>query len=394
MSDASHDEVLEALEQLHSDMQEADKKRRQRMWKQPASYPCSLRDALTGITKQQMDGIRAELKLRNISNLKKVDLVEALVERIPQALPDQLRLLSGRQLRLLQTVDDDGRVPADEINFFEMHVLLIRGFVFPAVENRNQVVMMPKEVQKVFREHDTEALQQKTARNDDINLLIQGMLFYYGVMNILEVPEAVNAYLTEEEQVGAYECFTLIHKVMREDMTMVQNGNILADSDVTDPQQVLKEHKARPDLPYFPFTRQQLVQAGEDGVGETSPAADQFEQFLKEHYALDEMEAEDVVFHMEMMINDDVPMNDMLEEFQQWCEIPSAEVLQMVANQLTGLNNDTRQWILKGHTPNEAMQGKFGGGNVVPFPAGKRVGRNEPCPCGSGKKYKKCCGRR
>jgi len=21
-----------------------------------------------------------------------------------------------------------------------------------------------------------------------------------------------------------------------------------------------------------------------------------------------------------------------------------------------------------------------------------RVGRNEPCPCGSGKKYKKCCG--
>ena len=26
-------------------------------------------------------------------------------------------------------------------------------------------------------------------------------------------------------------------------------------------------------------------------------------------------------------------------------------------------------------------------------PAAKRVGRNEPCPCGSGKKYKHCCGR-
>ncbi|HCS75454.1 MAG TPA: hypothetical protein DIW17_16465 [Clostridiales bacterium] len=21
-----------------------------------------------------------------------------------------------------------------------------------------------------------------------------------------------------------------------------------------------------------------------------------------------------------------------------------------------------------------------------------KIGRNEPCPCGSGKKYKKCCG--
>ena len=24
---------------------------------------------------------------------------------------------------------------------------------------------------------------------------------------------------------------------------------------------------------------------------------------------------------------------------------------------------------------------------------GRKIGRNEPCPCGSGKKYKKCCGR-
>jgi uncharacterized protein YecA (UPF0149 family) len=26
--------------------------------------------------------------------------------------------------------------------------------------------------------------------------------------------------------------------------------------------------------------------------------------------------------------------------------------------------------------------------NITP-----KVGRNDPCPCGSGKKYKKCCGR-
>ena len=25
--------------------------------------------------------------------------------------------------------------------------------------------------------------------------------------------------------------------------------------------------------------------------------------------------------------------------------------------------------------------------------AEKKIGRNEPCPCGSGKKYKKCCGK-
>lgn len=31
------------------------------------------------------------------------------------------------------------------------------------------------------------------------------------------------------------------------------------------------------------------------------------------------------------------------------------------------------------------------GPTELPLPA-RKVGRNEPCPCGSGKKYKKCCG--
>ncbi|HID10702.1 MAG TPA: hypothetical protein EYP17_05305 [Candidatus Latescibacteria bacterium] len=30
---------------------------------------------------------------------------------------------------------------------------------------------------------------------------------------------------------------------------------------------------------------------------------------------------------------------------------------------------------------------------LQPVRVGKKIGRNDPCPCGSGKKYKKCCGR-
>ena len=37
---------------------------------------------------------------------------------------------------------------------------------------------------------------------------------------------------------------------------------------------------------------------------------------------------------------------------------------------------------------------KHGVADSFPLPKshGAKVGRNEPCPCGSGKKYKKCCG--
>ena len=32
-------------------------------------------------------------------------------------------------------------------------------------------------------------------------------------------------------------------------------------------------------------------------------------------------------------------------------------------------------------------------GGAMPQPPKRKIGRNEPCPCGSGKKYKRCCGR-
>ena len=37
----------------------------------------------------------------------------------------------------------------------------------------------------------------------------------------------------------------------------------------------------------------------------------------------------------------------------------------------------------------------FGDGKTVKRAPAKssKVGRNDPCPCGSGQKYKKCCGR-
>ena len=46
---------------------------------------------------------------------------------------------------------------------------------------------------------------------------------------------------------------------------------------------------------------------------------------------------------------------------------------------------------------NETWNDRFGDDfdyePMMPFVAPPKVGRNDPCPCGSGKKYKHCCGR-
>ncbi len=43
--------------------------------------------------------------------------------------------------------------------------------------------------------------------------------------------------------------------------------------------------------------------------------------------------------------------------------------------------------------PTAATHGAPEPRKAAPKKAGPKVGRNDPCPCGSGKKYKKCCGR-
>jgi len=49
-----------------------------------------------------------------------------------------------------------------------------------------------------------------------------------------------------------------------------------------------------------------------------------------------------------------------------------------------------RRTVFEGQGPSPQASGD--GGKVQTFKrSGKKIGRNDPCPCGSGKKYKKCC---
>lgn len=73
------------------------------------------------------------------------------------------------------------------------------------------------------------------------------------------------------------------------------------------------------------------------------------------------------------------------------------EDLQDFLNLLTEAHNHTRLWENNGYTPaelHEMERAELKERDPFTFEAAGRVGRNEPCPCGSGKKYKHCCARR
>ncbi len=68
---------------------------------------------------------------------------------------------------------------------------------------------------------------------------------------------------------------------------------------------------------------------------------------------------------------------------------------QLVHNQVSALSDASIQTLGAGGVPGQGGREESAPGNAAALARrrdGPKVGRNDPCPCGSGKKFKKCCG--
>ncbi|UNC93526.1 YecA family protein [Candidatus Contubernalis alkaliaceticus] len=145
----------------------------------------------------------------------------------------------------------------------------------------------------------------------------------------------------------------------------------------------------------------------------------------KEYYALveyaaknlfhgDEYQAEVLTDNFHGVCQFAFSINNVFEIFNlQKVNFKNEQQVSEVMELLMDLANNTRLWENNGHTPNEIFS-KMEKPHLRPLPKGgfpdfhadtmdrpklrsipggasKKVGRNDPCPCGSGKKYKKCC---
>ena len=74
--------------------------------------------------------------------------------------------------------------------------------------------------------------------------------------------------------------------------------------------------------------------------------------------------------------------------------IPDESQLNQLVSLWTNMCNGLPNWPNNGWSPNE-LAGRMSNRRLFFNPDGSvmKVGRNDPCPCGSGKKYKRCCGR-
>ncbi|MEJ2428982.1 MAG: preprotein translocase subunit SecA [Deltaproteobacteria bacterium] len=83
-----------------------------------------------------------------------------------------------------------------------------------------------------------------------------------------------------------------------------------------------------------------------------------------------------------------------LDMFQQMIETIKGEIIQMLFRIQVATQEETEQLEEAQQQPMFFSHGdSAAGAKQKPVKKAAKIGRNQPCPCGSGKKYKKCCGR-
>lgn len=155
---------------------------------------------------------------------------------------------------------------------------------------------------------------------------------------------------------------------------------------VVNPEDIIFEREKR-DLYYKEYTFEEIEENKPENLMDSKEAQDII-QFLEKRKV---RFAEEAVFTMILYImsapqlNVDDFMNLIKIDFEDIDE--ANEYLQLIMN----LHNNIPHYALYGYSPNELMKIKIEKRKLEENKKKEKIGRNDPCPCGSGKKYKKCC---
>lgn len=390
--------TLEALHKMKNDLQEKDEAKR---WK-PIEGSITLKESLNRLAKSDLDSIRKKLKIKNASSLKKADLIEVLQDTIPAQLRGICESLDkDRYSLLLEVAEQGGFIPAPNLepaqfNFFEGY-----GILFTGTFKDQKVVVMPQEIVEALLVVDGNEIQSIIKRNTEWIKLTKGALYYYGSLKLAQLSDVLETHNRDLIRLAEY--LDVIEQAVKYYKDIRLDHGVFSNARVFDAERVLREHKTRNELGYYPFTKAQLLAAGEPDFVDRNASYQRFVQYLIGHFEMTKEEADMIVEECVYAKRIGEEPKDILQYLQSRIEIENIETLRGIMDRIVDLMNNTRDWFLKGYTPSELQPDKNKSiqsvpskdSKIVDFHAKKKqkIGRNDPCPCGSNKKYKKCCGK-
>ncbi|MBP1965039.1 YecA family protein [Paenibacillus aceris] len=362
------------------------------------TIPLSLADCLVRLTKGELTGIRTNLEIKGVSTLKKQDLAIALEQHIPNALAGLFHKFDETRYQIMKQIAGRGGVSHTIIDPAQILYFTERGLLFAGMHNGKPALAMPQEVLESFNKLDFKAYRETFQRNAEWIKLTHGMMYYYGHLCDEELFELVEQYTGTKLYTAEFS--RVLEDAILFYMQMLPDSKGYHSTLLKNPKQVQQEQESRLSVSRYPFTKAQLLAAGDIDFVDRTPAHKAFVEYIRKNYTISYEEADFIVADCAEDIRNGATPGFLLQSIQQQLEINDLELTRGFMNHISALNNTTRQWFLKGYSPNELSAGRSPvavlqqppvRADVIDMKTRAKVGRNDPCPCGSGKKFKKCC---
>lgn len=385
-----------ALIAMKEDIKKQKEKEYKRLWKE-IEHPLNFIYFLKGLTVYELKEMADNLDAAGISTLKKEQLAEAMNTVVQDRIRNIFRKnLIVKEINLIEQINlNGGTIPYTNEDMDMLFHLRELGIVFTGTLDKKKIITIPAELRVCIGAELNDINRKIIANRDKWIKVSRGILYYYGILLVGDLRQLASNLLDKEIRHEEY--YELLGLNMKYIKKIKNYGMYIYYGDIYSPKEILENIEARATLDYYPLTLKMVLEAGEEDFVYFDKYQDNVLRFLKKTSKISEDILKEKISEAVNLIRNGYKFGIIFSQLASLTEFKDINEANELVGYVSEINNNLRLWELKGHTPNELL--KIEKPNLIPLPKtnltvikNNVIGRNDPCPCGSGKKYKKCCG--
>jgi len=372
----------------------------------------TLKQCLQMLNKEDVYEVSKWLGMTGVSSYTKARLIQALEHHVLQIFPHMLTYMSSEQFHIIKkAASNDGRIDLPVSTYLIHGKRMITQWIqkmllFPTYDSTMEMIgfKLPKELVEIVNEVNEKEYISYIKRNTECIDIVRGLIYYYGVSSFEDLHEWTIDYTKNHYDIKTFKY--IIHQNLPTEITLEADDELVWYIRVLDPDELIEDIEEQrtinSNLNYKKIHKQKLLEVDSVYHYVQNQKTYALEKYLKKYYNMDAFDIQEVMTHI--MAHMDLCQSPMQlpEVIPRQLDIPSTTVRNEIMEYIINIYNANRQWVLLGYAPDEIRETPknihiepkvTSNVTAVNFAKKKKIGRNDPCPCGSGKKYKHCCGR-
>lgn len=397
-------ELLNPLLQLKKDIEARRKRTEQQLWIE-RTPEADLYELLSPLTKDRLNSIRQIYELRGLSSLRKGELAAELSHIVPlryEALIYQLT--KGSYTLLKEIVENPAAGTQFSLSYSVINAFMEMALIFPGKVNGQKQYLVAAEFREVFQQLNHTEIEAVISRNSEWVQITYGLVACVGYINSAAVIAMIETLTNREIDILEYYHVMKIELLLTDLVIPYQFG--YKSSKVTNIEKLINDQMTLSEYDYYSFTKSQLINASDPDYYVKTPEIIALINYLENTFEVSRSDLEAIIKDLLIQIRQGQQTDSLMTFLDIYFDTDSLDSNQILTVLVKDVYNTTRQWVLKGYTPNEIGRPEYlklppvnsqpakslTGKTQQPIRVNK-VGRNDSCPCGSGKKFKKCCGK-